>query len=235
MYSVSQSRKKELHIFETQLGYHFKDTTLLQAALLHPSFFRDKPFPFSIKIHFQRLEFLGDRFLSAVLGFELFKLFPEKREGFLSKAYMVLSQERTLVQIAKHMNIERFLQVAQPQIVDSILADAVEALIGGIWLDSNYETTRNCVLQWFQHTKEMVSNELINLNYKGQLQEFVGNRLHEIHYDLIKTWGPEHCRQFRCAVHLGQQLLAIGEGTSKQAAEELAAQRALKVLASLPR
>lgn len=221
-------KEMALDPFQKLIGYRFTDISLLGSALTHPSFYRHKNPPFPLKIHFQRLEFLGDRLLSAVLGFKLFELFPGQREGFLSKAYMGLSQSRSLVRIAQKLQVKNYLRVEQNASAESIICDAVEALIGAIWLDSNYNIATQCILNWFGDIEKTVLHELKCLNYKGQLQELVGSRLHDIHYKLEKEWGPEHQRQFRTSVYLGDQLLASGEGFSKQESEEKAAALAIE-------
>lgn len=221
---------KDLQPLQALLGYYYKDIVLLQSALLHPSCFRHEPSPLPFRTHFQRLEFLGDRFLSATLGAKLFELFPNEREGFLSKAYMILSQECTLVKLAERLELRQYLKVDQPEIANSILADAVEAIIGSLWLDSDYLTASEKVLNWFGDIRSWVLSELKTANPKGQLQELLKERFHELHYELLDTWGPEHKRQFRCAVYLNEELLADGEGFSRQSAEESAAEKALVML-----
>ena len=223
---------RSLDVFQEIIGYKFSDLTLLESALTHPSFYRHKTSPYPSRIHFQRLEFLGDRLLSAVLGLKLFEAFPGQREGFLSKAYMGLAQSRSLLKIAQNLQIKTFLRVEQNASAESIICDAVESLMGAIWLDSDYDKATQCVLRWFGNIEKIVLNELKCLNYKGQLQELVGARLHDIHYKLIEEWGPEHRRQFRSAVYLGEQLLASGEGFNKQESEEKAAALAINHLAS---
>lgn len=227
------NNEQSLDNFQAIIGYKFSDGILLESALTHPSFYRHKTSPYPLKIHFQRLEFLGDRLLSAVLGLKLFELFPEQREGFLSKAYMGLAQSRSLIKIAQNLQMRTYLRVAQNTSAESIICDAVESLMGAIWLDSNYDTATKCVLQWFENIETIVLNELKCLNYKGQLQELVGSHLHEIHYKLIEEWGPEHRRQFRTAVYLREQFLALGEGLSKQDSEEKAAALAIIHLKNL--
>ena len=221
---------KDLQPLQATLGYYYHNIELLQAALLHPSCFRHEPSPLPFRIHFQRLEFLGDRFLSATLGARLFELFPNEREGFLSKAYMILSQEYTLVKLAERLTLREYLQVDQPEVAASILADAMEALAGSLWLDSDYPTASEHVLGWFGDLRQWVLTELKTANPKGQLQELLGEHFHDIHYELVDTWGPEHKRQFRCAVYLKEQFLADGEGFSRQSAEESAAEKALDLL-----
>lgn len=223
-------RYKDLQRLQTILGYTYNRIDLLQAALLHPSCFRHEPSPLPFKIHFQRLEFLGDRFLSALLGAKLFEVFPNEREGFLSKAYMILSQECSLVKLSERLELRNYLQVDQLKIANSILADAMEALIGSLWLDSDYLTASQHVISWFGDIRQWVLSELNTLNHKGQLQEFLGNHFQDIHYELIEAWGPEHERQFHSAVYLKNQFLSEGKGFSRQAAEESAAEEALKIL-----
>ena len=145
---------------------------------------------------------------------------------------MGLAQSRSLLKIAQNLKIKTFLRVEHNASAESIICDAVESLMGAIWLDSDYDRATQCVLRWFGNIEKIVLNELKCLNYKGQLQELVGARLHDIHYKLIKEWGPEHRRQFCSAVYLGEQLLASGEGFNKQESEEKAAALAINHLAN---
>ena len=196
---------------------------------MHPSFIQKYGVQLRIEIHFQRLEFLGDRFLSAILGERLFKLFPGQMEGFLSKAYMILARGHSLTLLAKDLLLPEVLLV-DGKITDSILEDAMEAIIGSLWLDSDYGTASNCVLNLFGDIKGKVLENFNHVNAKGQLQEFLGEHLHEIHYDLVRVCGPEHRRKFFISVSIGDRLLAEASGFSKQAASEKAATLALKML-----
>lgn len=227
-----KSADEKLETLQQRLGYHYKDLTLLQSALTHPSFFRHQAPLFPLRIHFQRLEFLGDRVLSALLGRKLFDLFPNQREGFLSRAYMALARGKSLVLLAKDLGLPEYLKVHTP-LVDSILEDAMEALIGSLWLDSDYETTQACILNWFGNIKEKMAESLGQLNKKGQLQELMGDHMHDIRYELVKEWGLEHQRKFRMAVYLKDRFLAQAEASSKQEAGEKAAAKALKILSEL--
>lgn len=221
---------EKLALFQDRLGYHYKHLDFLKAALIHPSFVRVCGVQMEIKIHFQRLEFLGDRFLSAVLGERLFKLFPRRMEGFLSKAYMILARESSLALLAKELSVSDVLVVDSCEIMDSMLGDAMEAIIGSLWLDSDYETASNCVLNLFGDIKEKVLKNFNLVNAKGQLQEFLGERFREIHYDLVKIYGPKHRRKFFISVSIGERLLAEASDFSKHAASEKAATLALQLL-----
>lgn len=223
--------KDALLRFQERLGYHYKNIDLLMAALTHPSFIRVCGPSASVKYHFQRLEFLGDRFLSAVLGKQLFDIFPGQMEGFLSKAYTILARGRSLVVLSKALSVPDVLCVDDHcTIVDSILEDSMEAIIGSLWLDSDYETASCCVLRWFGDIKEKVLKNFNQINAKGRLQEFLGERFHELQYRVVKIYGPEHRRKFLMSVSMGDRVLAEASDFSKQAAEEKAAALALQIL-----
>ena len=221
---------KDLEVWQKFLGYTYKNTDLFIAAITHPSCLRHKPSQGRMRTHFQRLEFLGDRCLSAILARKLFELFPEEKEGFLSRAYVVLSQGRMLVQLACEIHVDCMLQRDVQKLTDAMLEDALEAIVGSIWLDSDYPKTEHCVLSWMGDLKQRVLSAFDQLNYKGQLQEFLGQKMHELTYEIVKISGPEHQRRFCAEVQLSGRVLAQGYGSSKQMAEEEAACLALKLL-----
>lgn len=220
------------HLEELQknIRYRFSNVDLLKAALIHPSLCRRGPHPFPRKIRFQRLEFLGDRLLASVLGTALFELFPSEREGFLSRAYMALARRDSLAHLAQQFHLEDFLKVGKIRLTESTLEDSVEALMGAIFLDSDYATIQQCILSWFGDIPDWIDRQLLQLNHKGQLQEFLGERMHELHYELVQACGPIHERTFCMAVFWGNRYLAQAEGHSKQEAEERAAAIALDLL-----
>lgn len=217
---------------EARLGYVFRDKRLLEAALTHPSYFREKDENGSLYTHYQRLEFLGDAVLGCVLAHYLFVLYPKKREGFLSRAQSVLSRGSFLVSMAKKLDLIEALATGGrlERLPESILEDTVEALIGALFLDSDFSTTYRCVIDWVGNSKTRLHYWLNKDNPKGKLQEYLVEKAHLLEYRLVGTKGPTHSRSFEIELYLENDLLGKGVGPSKKKAEAQAASFALKKL-----
>lgn len=223
---------QDLSKLEGYLGYVFKNKSLLKMALTHPSFAQEpKPTDF----HYQRLEFLGDSVLSLILTEHLYTLFPEEREGNLARYKAALIKGSFLAQLALQLNLPSFIQVSDAEMKSggknkpSILEDVFEAIIGAIFQDSHFESTRQCVLSWYQGIEHHLKNTLSSENPKGQLQEYLqkNNPNPDIKYTLIEESGPDHRKFFKVAVSVQEKILGSGKGSSKKNAEEKAALEAL--------
>jgi len=220
---------------QNQLGHPFARPALLQEALTHPSYLQDHP---ADGPHNQRLEFLGDAVLHFLLTDALYGEFPAEREGVLSRRRAVLTKGRFLSQLARDLGLAAVLRLggsedgAGGRDRDSILEDAMEAVIGAIYLDAGHERTRALVLAWYGPLAIRLGGAEEAENPKGRLQELVqpehGNEA--LRYTVDATTGPRHAREFTVSVHLKDRLLGTGTGTSKKAAEEAAAHAALEKL-----
>jgi ribonuclease-3 len=184
--------------------------------------------------HNQRLEFLGDAVLQLVLTRELYLKFPAYGEGPLTKARAQLVNRRMLAEHGKRLEIGPFLQLSRGEEISggrerqSSLADAYEAVVGALFLDSNYETAREFIMREFSD----VFGELRNLptidNPKGELQELLQGAFNEApQYKLESTTGPDHDRVFECTVQFQGKELGRGTGKNKKEAESQAALMAL--------
>lgn len=221
----------DLAAVQHQLGYQFKDLSLLEVALTHPSVTQETKGPVQ---HNQRLEFLGDAVLGLVLTRELYDRFPHLGEGPLTKARARLVNRRVLAEEARQLNLGLYLRLSAGEESSggrhrpSILADAFEAVIGAVFLDGGLEAARQFIIERF-------NQRLVDLergggldNPKGELQEWLQARSTEPpRYELIGVSGPDHDRLFECAVWHGGVELARGQGKSKKAAETAAALAAL--------
>lgn len=217
-----------------ELGYAFKDVGLLREALTHPSL----AFDASSRIeHNQRLEFLGDAVLQLVLTRALFERFPDLDEGPLTKARAQLVNKLTLADQARQLSLGTHLLLSRGEELgggrekQSALADAFEALVGAIFLDGGYEAAGKFVMRCYQKS----FGELTDLpsldNPKGELQELLQIGAAEPPtYEIIAITGPDHDREFECAVHHRHRHLGTGLGKSKKAAESAAALAALAEL-----
>ncbi len=218
-----------------RLGYRFRDRTLLLRALTHLSYLQDHP---EAGPGNQRLEFLGDAVLQLVLTEALFALYPDEREGALSRRRAVLAQGRFLSRLARDLGLDAGLRLGQSEEQtggrqrDSILEDGLEAVIGAIFLDSDFAAVRQSVLGWYGPLPDRLDRLLDDDNPKGRLQELVqpvhGNDA--LHYELAGTAGAAHEREYQVAVYLGERLLGSGRGSTKKDAEASAARAALELL-----
>ncbi len=212
-----------------KLGYSFRDTNLLRLALTHRSFSADNN---------ERLEFLGDSLLNLIIGEALFVKFPSAREGQLSGLRSSLVREDTLVLIARDFELSRFLVLGEGELKsgglerDSILADAVEALIGAIYLESGFDYCRKIVLQWYADRLAELSLSASHKDSKTRLQEYLQSCKKPLpEYQVVETTGESHAQQFvvECRVILLSRP-TLGRASSRREAEKLAAAQALKLL-----
>ena len=215
-----------------RLGYHFKDLSLVETALSHRS----------VGAHNnERLEFLGDSIVNFIIGEALFQQFPQCREGELSQMRAQLVKGVTLAEIAREFEIGDQLNLGPGEMKsggfrrESILADTVEALIGAIYLDGGMDICRENVLRWYQQRLAAISPKGANKDAKSQLQELLQSRKKALpKYQLINATGSDHDQSFEieCVIgHLKQSFTGIG--TSRRAAEQLAAAQALSQLQEL--
>jgi len=219
---------------EARLSYVFRDRSLLQLALTHPSVAHEQGVPMQTN---QRLEFLGDAVLQLVLTRELYEKFPDFGEGPLTKARAKMVNRRTLADHARHLGLGRFLIVSRGEEIHggrerpSALADTFEALLGAIFLDSGFEKAREFIVGQFNAAFGSLAVIPTLENPKGELQEFLQSTSSQApQYHVVAATGPDHDRVFECTVHHNGQELARGQGKSKKAAESEAATLALAKL-----
>ncbi len=219
---------------EAELGYRFRDQALLRLALTHPSLAHEMG---GGQQHNQRLEFLGDAVLQLVITTRLYEEFPDLGEGPLTQARAQMVNRSMLAQHGRMLNLGAQLVLSRGEESSggraraSTIADAFEAVIGAVFMDSDYPTAREVVLRLYRDVLGELE-VLPNLaNPKGELQELLQASSPEPpRYELKSSSGPDHNRSFECAVsHLGQEL-GRGHGRSKKTAESAAAQAALDKL-----
>lgn len=222
----------QLTALQQRLGYSFRSLALLEEALRHGSFLQDHT---AAGAHNQRLEFLGDAVLHAVLTDALFREFPEEREGVLSRRRASLTKGGFLSVLARDLGVDAAIRLGKSEeetggrTRPSILEDALEAIIGAIYLDSDFSTTQRVVLAWYGPLKPRLALTENAENPKGQLQELVQPTLgnNALRYEVTEVSGPKHASEYQVAVYLRDTLLATGRGPSKKRAEEEAARAAL--------
>lgn len=223
----------ELSEFEKIISYEFKDKNLLKKAFSHSSYANEKRKQ-GIESN-ERLEFLGDAVLELVISEYIYKNFPKMPEGELTKFRASIVCETTLAQEAKRLNIGKLIMLGKGERVtggetrNSILADAFEAIIGAIFLDSGIECAKDYILGIMKPVIINLQKSFRTMDYKTYLQEIVQSASKEtVRYEIIGEIGPDHDKQFIAqAIHDGE-ILGEGRGRTKKEAEQFAAYEALK-------
>ena len=224
----------DLAELQVRLGYHFRAEDYLRLALTHPSIAHEASTPTA---HNQRLEFLGDSVLGLVLTRQLYEKFPAADEGALTKARAKLVNAASLAAhgralgLGAHLVLSRGEENTGGRERASALTDAFEALLGAIFLDGGFDTAREFILREFADDFGALAEPAGIENPKGELQELLQTKSPNApEYQFISASGPDHDRDFECAVlHDGAEL-ARGCGKSKKAAESNAALAALQKL-----
>lgn len=211
-------------------GYQFEQQDLLQQALTHRSYSRDK--------NNERLEFLGDSVLNLVISNHIYRRFDAADEGDLSRIRASLVKEATLAEVARSIDLGEHVNLGGGELKsggfrrESILSDALEAIIGAIYLDSDYPQTEQAVLRLFQRQLDNIDSATSLKDPKTRLQEYLQARQLELPvYRVEKTSGKSHAQTFivSCAIRDGE-LQSRGSGSSRKKAEQQAAQNLLQQL-----
>src|SRR5690606_22538468 len=212
-----------------QLGYQFADSALLDRALTHRS---------AGGSHNERLEFLGDAIVNLIVAEALFAQFPDTREGDLTRMRASLIKGQTLAELARELQLGEYLRLGSGEMKsgghrrESILADALEAIIGAIYLDGGMEVCRQRVLIWFGARLQQVAPGETNKDPKTRLQEWLQARSRALPlYSVRATLGEAHNQHFEidCRIPSVDQLFT-GSGSSRRAAEQAAAEAAIDYL-----
>lgn len=220
--------------FEQIIKYSFKDKTLLDKALTHSSYCREHGV--DAKDNNERLEFLGDAFFDAVISVELYKRLEKVDEGKLTKTRALIVCEKSLASVAAGLHIGDYLNMGKGENQsggrqrESILADAMEAIIGAIYLDGGYEEMAKFVGREFAHTIDDALAGKLFTDYKTQVQEVLQKRGQktEISYVTDREEGPDHDKTFYVHLVCNGKTLGRGSGKSKKEAAQNAAKATLE-------
>lgn len=212
-----------------QLAYDFQDKQLLTQALTHRSH--------SVSNN-ERLEFLGDGVLNFLIAHQLYQRFPKLPEGDLSRLRAQLVKEQTLSEVAIDLDVGEFLRLGEGELKSggwrrpSVLADAMEAIIGAVFLDGGYSAAEALVKRLFLPRLESIDPKAIGKDAKSLLQEFLqGRKIDLPEYTVLATEGEAHCQIFHVSCHIAKfQITTEGKGSSRRAAEQQAAQLAYEQL-----
>ncbi len=226
-----------LETLQEQIGYRFRNLDLLRQALVHKSWLNEVED--LTLLSNERLEFLGDAILGAVVGRELFDRFPTAPEGWLTMSRAQIVRNRTLALVAEVLDLGSYLLMgagienegarSRPR----VLSRTLEAVFGAVWLDGGDAAARDVILRLFDSQFCAMSAAEIRHDAKSQLQQLTQAESGRTPiYEIIDESGPPHSRRFRAQVLVKGEVAGIGEGTSKQDAEMAAAAAALETIGS---
>ena len=215
--------KINLSNLEKKLDIKFKSSDLLVRALTHKSF--------NSEDNNEKIEFLGDRVLGLVIAKKLLEIYPKEKEGILDKKFASLVNKKTCLEIAKKIELEKYILTFNPKnkkikIEDKVVSDSCEALIGAIYLDKGFSICEKIILELW---KNKISESVVTpIDAKTKLQELSLKKFKKLPiYKLISNTGPRHKPIFKIAVKLQNTKFFTAEGNSKKNAEQNAAQLCL--------
>ena len=219
--------------FEKKIDYTFKNPDYLETALTHSSFHKEKNVEHKDN---ERLEFLGDAFFDAIVSVELFKRMGQGTEGKLTKTRALVVCEQSLAKVGRELQIGKYINMghgeesAGGRKKESIIADAVEAIIGALYLDGGYEAASHFVVHAFSETIEKAVEGKLFSDYKSEVQELLQKKGKPVNisYEIDKEEGPAHDKTFFVHLECDGQVLGTGVGKSKKEAEQNAAKATLQ-------
>lgn len=225
---------EDLQACQEVLGYHFAAPDLLRKALVHASSTEDRTFSN------ERLEFLGDAVLGAVVSEKLFHDFPAALEGELTQIKSVVVSRRTLARVSRRLGLAGFLVLGKgialtEALPTSVLAAAFESIVAAVYLDGGLESARDLIVRLLGEEIERAGEDRHRRNYKSMLQHHA-QRVFGITpaYRVLDEQGPDHSKAFCVAAVIGDRTFAPAWGPSKKAAEQSAARIAYQVLTGGP-
>ena len=233
---ITDERREDLEAFAASIGVKFSHIETLHVALTHKSYANE--FEPRIKYN-ERLEFLGDAVLGLATATYLFKHFTHLKEGELTKTRSGIVRQSTLTRVADEINLGDYLLLGPTELLygrgrDSNLEDAMEAVIGAIYLDRGWEVARDYIFRQFANEFERVKITGIPKDYKSKLQEIIqSNPPAKLSYAELNAIGPDHDRTFEAAALIDGKIFGRGVGRSKKAAEQEAARMALQKMGEL--
>tara|TARA_Y100000590_G_C15641716_1_gene985227 strand:+ start:298 stop:957 length:660 start_codon:yes stop_codon:yes gene_type:complete len=212
----------KLILLQKKINVKFKNLNLLKKSITHKSY--------DPVINYEKLEFLGDRILGLIISKKLIELFPNEKEGILDKKLSTLVNKNRCIEIAKELQLEKFILVGNKKIrsvvEDKIIADSIEAIIGAIYYDKGFDVAEKFILnQWKKYINISVSN-IVDSKTKLQEHSLKINKMLPV-YKLISTTGPKHKPIFKISVSLKNTKPVLGEGDSKKKAQQNAAKKLL--------
>jgi ribonuclease-3 len=227
---LEPEQPNQLETCERRIGYTFNDRNLLRAALTHASGAEHR------LASNERLEFLGDAILGAIVCELLFQQFPEFLEGDLTKLKSIVVSRQTCARISEALGMQEFLilgkgMTTHPSVPPSLLADVFESLIAAVYLDGGNQAVREFVLRYVGPEVELAAGGELGGNYKSLLQQLAQREFSTTPtYQLLDEKGPDHSKCFKIAAQVGATRFQAAWGRNKKEAEQRAARNALSEL-----
>lgn len=225
---------KDLSLLEKKLKVKFKNKDLLTQAFTHRSYLNENP-QFGISNN-ERLEFLGDAVLELAVTENLFQKYPQKPEGELTSWRAALVNAKILSRIAKDLEFNDFLLLSRGEAKETgkarqyILANTFESFVGSLYLDQGYKPCQKFIEKYVIRELPAILESQLYKDAKSRFQEEAQEKVGITPtYRVQKEWGPDHAKHFVIGVFLRDELVAEGQGSSKQEAEEAAARKALEI------
>lgn len=224
---------KDFSKLQKTIGQKFKNLDLLKQAMVHRSYLNENP-GFELG-HNERLEFLGDAVLELVVTDYLYHAFPHANEGDMTNWRASLVNSKSLARVAGTIDLDATLYLSRGEARDAnskarqyIMTNAMEALIGAIYLDRGYKAAEKFITKFVIPQLPTIFEKGLDVDPKSRFQEVSQEKMKITpHYEVLEERGPDHSKWFRIGVYLGRECVATGEGTSKQEAQVNAAQQAL--------
>lgn len=232
---MTKEDKKKFHAIEKVIGYSFKKPAILKRALTHKSYANE--LKLSAEEHNERLEFLGDAVLELAVSELLMKRYPDFSEGELSKMRAAIVNEKQLASLARKFRLGDYLYLGRGEEQtsgrekSSLLADAYEAILGGIYMDRGAKKAFQLIQRHYSDLLDKTPPHQFYQDYKTELQERCQELFRAIpRYKLAAERGPDHDKTFEVEIYIRNELMGHGFGRSKKEAEQQAAQEALQKL-----
>jgi len=231
-----EERLAQLDALQQALGVRFRDRGVLEVALRHDSFAHERG---AGTEHYERLEFLGDAVLNLVVSDYLFRQYPERSEGELAKERARLVSEAALAHLGRRLRLGSYLLLGRGEEKGGgrerpgLLADAVEAVLGAVYVDAGYGVAHALATRWVGELLQSLPARAED--FKSHLQERLQGTGRQPRYRIVEAVGPDHARSFRVRVEVDGDVVGEGRGRSKKEAEQAAAAEALRWLDAVER
>ena len=218
--------EKKIKDLEKIIKYNFRKPSYLEKALTHKSL--------NNIINNEKLEFLGDRVLGLIISEKLLEKYPDEKEGIIDKKYANLVNKKTCSQIAKKINLKKFILLGSShkkleRSAEKISSDCLEAIVGAIYLDGGLKSAEKFILTFWEEF--IIKSTVTLIDSKTKLQEFSLKKFKELpKYIFFKKTGPQHRPLFKTEVQIPNSKKIIGVGSSKKNAQQNAAAKLLKIL-----
>ena len=218
--------EKKIKDLEKIIKYNFRKPSYLEKALTHKSL--------NNIINNEKLEFLGDRVLGLIISEKLLEKYPDEKEGIIDKKYANLVNKKTCLQIAKKINLKKFILLGSShkkleRSAEKISSDCLEAIVGAIYLDGGLKSAEKFILNFWE--EYLLKSTITLIDSKNTLQEFSLKQFKVLpKYVFFKKTGPQHRPLFKTEVHIPNSKKITGIGSSKKNAQQNAAEKLLKIL-----